>query len=180
MLMTWHLQCVPLKATRLTIDWWLASKALLLKGRKSFLKTWRHSRAITFKPWKHLYLDAKILLRIRLGQETALSRVSSLSCYEKALYAHASSMRWVQRCWTAPGNLSPQIWTAQKMIQQVGVTLPKSKPEPPMLPMGKKVKMHKQFVKIEGSAGGTGTKPNDFPKCISVSVCIFLNVSDRI
>jgi len=30
------------------------------------------------------------------------------------------------------------IWTAQKMIQQVGVTLPKSKPEPPMLPMGKK------------------------------------------
>merc|ERR1719325_185844 len=30
------------------------------------------------------------------------------------------------------------IWTAQKMIQQVGVTLPKSKPEPPLLPLVKK------------------------------------------
>jgi len=30
------------------------------------------------------------------------------------------------------------IWTAQKMIQQVGVTLPTSKPEPPLLPLGKK------------------------------------------
>jgi len=30
------------------------------------------------------------------------------------------------------------IWTAQKMIQQVGVTLPTSKPEPPLLPIGKK------------------------------------------
>ena len=33
MLLTLHLQCVPLKATRLTIDWWLASKAL--KGQKA-------------------------------------------------------------------------------------------------------------------------------------------------
>merc|ERR1712241_1214606 len=30
------------------------------------------------------------------------------------------------------------IWTAQKMIQQVGVTLPTSEPEPPLLPLGKK------------------------------------------
>jgi len=30
------------------------------------------------------------------------------------------------------------IWTAQKMIQQVGVTLPQSLPEPPLLPAGKK------------------------------------------
>ena len=36
-----------------------------------------------------------------------------------------------------------QIWTAQKMIQQVGVTLPTSKPEPPLLPLGKKVKYWK-------------------------------------
>lgn len=30
------------------------------------------------------------------------------------------------------------IWTAQKMIQQVGVTLPKGKPEPPLMLVGKK------------------------------------------
>ena len=115
-----------------------------------------------------------------------------------------------------------QIWTAQKMIQQVGVTLPKSKPEPPLLPLGKKVKTHKhvgkrsksifspsqskacltfesiawqalsnrqipykalkklKHIKTEASAGGTGAKPNDFPKCISVSACILSNVSGRI
>ena len=49
-----------------------------------------------------------------------------------------------------------QIWTAQKMIQQVGVTLPTSKPEPPLLPLGKKVQYWKS------SKNGLLTLENDF------------------
>jgi len=49
------------------------------------------------------------------------------------------------------------IWTAQKMIQQVGVTLPTSKPEPPLLPLGKKVQYWKSSKKW----------PFDVGKCFS-------------
>lgn len=44
-----------------------------------------------------------------------------------------------------------QIWTAQKMIQQVGVTLPQSLPEPPLLPAGKKVGAMGSLDKVKSS-----------------------------
>ena len=64
-----------------------------IKRPKSFVKTGGHSPAITVKPGKHFYLHAAISLRTRLEPETALSLVSSTSCYGKALYALALSMR---------------------------------------------------------------------------------------